>query len=207
MIVTLIFLDESGDTGFQFQSGSSRYFVVVMVIFEQPVDAERVNAAIAALREELRLPRRYEFRFSTGAKTRIREAFFKALLPYPFHYRALVVNKELFLARHGRDAEYKLFESIVVELFLSAREIRDAALFVDRITGGDFEWRLNIFLRQKMKARGLRPVRKFKHVDSKENSLIQVADMISGAVFHAYAREDDTYRRIIRSKEEILIEK
>ena len=50
-------MDESGDTGVKFGFGSSRYFVVVLVIFDVPAEAEKVNAAVDALREELRLPR------------------------------------------------------------------------------------------------------------------------------------------------------
>lgn len=207
MIVTLIFMDEAGDTGFKFDLGSSEYFVIVMVIFDHPIEAERLSAAIDALREELALPRTFEFHFSAGAKPRIREAFFQALRPFSFRYRGLVINKREYLKRHGPDAEDKLFETVVVELFQHGTEIQDAALYMDRITGGEFERRVNVYLRQKMRANGKRPVRKFKHVDSRENSLIQVADMICGATLRAYARQDHTFRKMIQNKEEFIIEK
>lgn len=101
MIVTLIFMDESGDTEFNFQIGASRYFAVVMVIFDSASEAERVIAALDALREELRLPPTYEFRFSTGSKTRFKEKFLQALLPYAFRYRAMLVDKHEFVKSVG----------------------------------------------------------------------------------------------------------
>lgn len=64
MIVTLIFMDEAGDTGFNFQGGSSRYFVVTIVIFDDPTQAGRVDDAINALRRKLRMAIDQEFRFS-----------------------------------------------------------------------------------------------------------------------------------------------
>lgn len=67
MIVTLIFMDEAGDTGFKFATGSSRYFVVVMVIFDDPDQAEQLDAAINGLREQLRMAKEREFRFCVGS--------------------------------------------------------------------------------------------------------------------------------------------
>ncbi len=207
MIVTLIFLDEAGDTGFRFEAGASRFFVVTMVIFDQPVHAEHANAAIAALREELELPSDYEFRFSTSSSNQIKQSFLRALRPLTFRYRALVVDKKRFLERYKNTAPDKLFEYVVIELFQAASEIRDAALYMDRVTGGEFEQRLNVAVRQNLKAKGLPPIRKFKHVDSRRNSLIQIADMTCGSIYRAYARGDPSFQKIIRVKQELLIEK
>lgn len=42
----LIFVDESGDTGFKFEKGSSRFFVLVLVIFDRPEDANTYRSII-----------------------------------------------------------------------------------------------------------------------------------------------------------------
>jgi hypothetical protein len=202
----LIFLDESGDTGFKFDAGSSHYFVVVMVIFDAPSEVERVNAAVIALRQKLHLPSDREFRFSVGSSTRVKSEFLQMLLPFGFRYRALVVDKRRFLQQHQSGPEERLFAYVVTELFRAGSGMQNATLFVDRITGGDFERKFNVYVRRQLSASGTRPIRRFKHASSRRNNLLQVADMICGAVYRAYARGDDTYRRIIRTKEEFVIE-
>ncbi len=202
----LIFLDESGTTSFKFGAGASRYFVVIMVIFDAPADAERVSAAVSALRQKLHLPSDYEFRFSTGSSERVKNEFLQMLLPYNFRYRAIVVDKRQFWQRHRQQAGERLFDYVVAQLLQSAGGIQNATVFVDQIAVGEFARRFNVYVRQQLRASGAQPIRKFKHVDSRRNNLIQVADMVCGAVYRAYARGDDTYWRVIRAKEEIVVE-
>ena len=45
----LIFLDESGDAGFKFGQGSSSHFVIALVIFDSPLDAEETALHIKRL--------------------------------------------------------------------------------------------------------------------------------------------------------------
>ena len=48
----LIFIDDSGDPGFKFDRGSSGYFIIAMVVFDDESEAERVAAAIKKLKSE-----------------------------------------------------------------------------------------------------------------------------------------------------------
>jgi hypothetical protein len=57
-----IFLDESGDAGFKFNQGSSEHFVVALVIFDDPLDAEEIAHSIKRLRTQLKVHERFEFR-------------------------------------------------------------------------------------------------------------------------------------------------
>ena len=52
----LVFIDESGDTGRKLDKGSSRYFVIVLITFEDNDEALACDQRIALLRKELRLP-------------------------------------------------------------------------------------------------------------------------------------------------------
>ena len=45
-----------------------------------------------------------------------------------------------------------------------------------------------------------RIVREVRFEDSRQNVLIQLADMITGSIYRAHAHGDDTYRKIIASK-------
>lgn len=74
----LAFVDEAGDTGLKLDKGSSRYFIVTLVIFEEHEEAEAADTRITLLRRELGLPPDFEFHF-TETPERIKEAFFEAI--------------------------------------------------------------------------------------------------------------------------------
>lgn len=205
MIVTLIFLDEAGDTGFQFKDGASHYFVVTIVIFDDPAQAARASEAINELRRKLHMPATREFRFSTGSSNHVKIEFLRTLLPYSFRYRSLVVDKASFQDTHPHRPEQQLFENVVLHLFRTG-EFENATLVMDRIVGGSFEERLYVALRQYLKKSGKKPIRKFKNIESRQDNLLQLADMICGAVYRSYAREQDEFRDIIQTKEELVIE-
>ena len=115
------------------------------------------------------------------------------------------MDKPEFLKKHPSNFEEQLLEQVVAQLF-QLRGIQNATLYVDQIAEEESARRFNVLVRRRLRASGQQPIRKFKHLDSRRNNLLQVADMICGAVFRSYAREDDTFRRIIRAKEESVIE-
>jgi hypothetical protein len=77
----LVFVDESGDPGLQLDHGSSRYFIVTIVLFEEDDEAESADQRINLLRRELRIASNFEFHFSEN-KAAIRTALLKAIEPY-----------------------------------------------------------------------------------------------------------------------------
>ena len=46
----LIFIDDSGDPGFKLDKGSSAFFVIALIIFDDELEAEKVALAIKELR-------------------------------------------------------------------------------------------------------------------------------------------------------------
>ena len=88
----LVFVDESGDTGLKFEQGSSTYFAVTLVIFEDDEEADRARQRMDMLRTELHLPPTYEFHFFRNSVD-IRRAFFRAIRGYDFQFFTLVVDK------------------------------------------------------------------------------------------------------------------
>ena len=56
----LIFIDESGDPGLKIDAGSSRYFVIALVGFENHEEASAVNDRISKLRREQGFPDNFE---------------------------------------------------------------------------------------------------------------------------------------------------
>lgn len=49
-------------------------------------------------------------------------------------------------------------------------------------------------------------INKIRQKRSKNETMIQIADMIAGSIFRKYERGDDQYYQVIKNREKILIE-
>src|SRR5581483_9126959 len=99
----LVFIDESGDTGLKVANGSSAYFVVALITFEDHDEATACDQRIELLKRELGLGSSDEFKFSKlpGKK---REAFFDAVAPYGFFYFGIAIQKAKL---YGKGFQFK----------------------------------------------------------------------------------------------------
>lgn len=202
----LVFLDDSGDPGFKVGKGSTPCFVIALVIFDDNLDAERCAVAIKGLRRGLGLGDGYEFRFS-GSSRATRVAFLSAVAKFPFRVRAIVMDKSRIYGeelRRSKDSFYRY--AIKTVLKYSFGKIRNARLKIDGHGDRDFRRELQSYLRRELPlARGSEEpiIRDLKVVDSRENVLIQLADMIAGTLRrHAEAEKDDAavYRALIQRR-------
>jgi hypothetical protein len=89
----LVFIDESGDSGLKIEKGSSKFFTVALVAFEDHEEAIACDQRISLLRRELGWKEGSEFHFNKNSKE-IRKSFLKAVLPYNFFYYGIVINKD-----------------------------------------------------------------------------------------------------------------
>ena len=72
----LVFIDESGDPGFNLDKGSSLVFVAAMVIFDDGRDAAITQTAIE--NSEARKYHKSEFKFNKCSNT-VRDKFFETI--------------------------------------------------------------------------------------------------------------------------------
>lgn len=196
----LVFVDEGGDTGLKLDQGSSPYFIVTLVVFEDNDEAEAAETRVLLLRRELGLPPEYEFHFSETPE-RVKAAFFDAILPYNFFYFSIVINKATLYGPGFRVKEsfYKYTSSLVFE---NAKQyLSDAIVVFDGSGSREFKRQLRAYMRRKMnEPGGIRRIRKIKVQDSKRNSLIQLADMVCGAVARSFKKKLGKRQHHFRSR-------
>src|SRR3989344_2820748 len=198
----LVFIDESGDTGLTIEKGATKYFIIVMVAFEDNDEASACNKRIDLLRRELRLSPDYEFHFHRNSD-RAREAFLRAVLPYQFFYYGIVINKEKLFGEGFKNKEsfYKYAASL---LFENAKEkLEHATIVIDESRPQLFKYQLASYLRKKINTTDRRHIHKVKMQDSKRNNLLQLADMIAGAVNKSLIDGEDNqkFRKVIKPRE------
>lgn len=200
----LVFVDESGDPGIKIQQGSSRHFVVALVIFQDHDEAQAADDRINLLRREMRLDPRFEFRFNK-CRRHFREQFLRADSPYEFFYYGIVINKDpAKLWGEGfkhKEPFYKYASSLVFE---NAKAFLDnAKVMIDGSGSKDFRKQLERYLKNRINDPGHRFIRNIKVQDSSKNNLLQLADMIAGAINRSLGTKADAkiYRKIVSHRE------
>lgn len=196
----LVFIDDSGDPGFKLDKGSTHFFVIAMVIFDDDLEAEKVAVAIKELRRELGFSDLAEFRFfKTRHEVRVR--FFEKIRGFDFRVRYLLVDKTIIRSpqlKQDKNSFYAYF--IKTALKNSGGTISDAKIKIDG--SGDRVFRKNFltYLRRELNSDNCCIIRQCKLVDSKSNVLIQMADMVAGCINRAQQKDkkvNDEYYKII----------
>ncbi|PKM14947.1 MAG: DUF3800 domain-containing protein [Gammaproteobacteria bacterium HGW-Gammaproteobacteria-2] len=167
----MVLIDESGDAGFKLVRGSSSHFVVAMVVFDDFGEAERTSTAIADLRTALRI--RTEFKFSKSHDD-IKDAFFDCVCRHRFSVRALVVDKSVIYSDSLRERK---------DLFYNYFVLQGARIKIDGSGDRHFKNELNSYLRQQLHAGQVKSIR---FAESHRDNLIQLADMVAGAILRSY---------------------
>jgi Protein of unknown function (DUF3800) len=200
-------MDESGDSGFKFDCGSSRYFVITAVIFAENFSADACDRSIDCLRQKLGFVSRREFHFSE-CPDKIREEFFRCVAAEDFLYHAFVINKQCLYpgANNFRDGKsfYQFAVSIVCE---NARSLlQDAKIVIDKNGDRAFKRELESRMKKQMvDGNGNCLIRKVAMEASHSNNLVQLADMVCGAVARSFNTNDDAqkdrFRKLIKRRE------
>ncbi|MBI4668490.1 MAG: DUF3800 domain-containing protein [Elusimicrobia bacterium] len=197
----LVYVDESGDAGLKISQGSSPYFVVALIVFDDHEETQAVEQRIQLLRHELQLHPRFEFKFNKCSRE-LRLAFLRAVAPCSFFYYGIVIDKS-GLYGEGFGVKESFYKYVTQLVFLNAREhLENAKVYLDAIGDRPFRKQINNYLKKKIN-------RKKKHIEqvgflnSANSSLIQVADMVAGAINRSRSDKADAeqYIKVIRHRE------
>lgn len=196
-----VYVDESGDAGLKLAQGSSSHFVVVLVVFDDEEECPLIEQRLSLLRRELNLHPNYEFKFNKCRKD-LRIAFLRAIAPYNFFYYAIVIDKA---GLYGEGFKYKepFYKYVTQLVFLNAREHLDrASIYIDASGEREFRRQLNSYLKRKVNSERLH-IKQVAFLNSANSSLIQVADMVAGAVNRSQSQKPDAeeYIREIRHRQ------
>jgi len=196
----LIFIDDSGDAGFKLDKGSSRFFVISAVIFDDNLEAEKTAVAIKQFRRDAGFSDRVEFKFNKSRR-KIREGFLETVSVFNFRIRSLIIDKSLILSEELRNNR-ESFYSYAIKMLLkySNATISEASIKIDGSGDRIFRRTFLSYLRKHLNTKEAKIIKKCKLVNSKNNVLIQLADMVAGSMRRSYDEEktdNGVYKNII----------
>lgn len=196
----LVFIDDSGDSGFKVGKGSTPFFVIAMVIFDDELEAEKIAVVIKQLKRDLKFSNDTEFRFfKTRNENKIR--FLETVNPFEFKIRYLVVDKSIIKSPELKSKKDKFYSYFIKEVLkYSGGDINDAKIRIDGSGDRNFRRSFLGYLRREINTSQRKIIKNCKLIDSKSNVLIQMADMIAGSInrFYSDKYNGQKYKQIIK---------
>ncbi len=200
----LVFIDDSGDPGFKLDKGSSRHFVIACVVFDDNLDAEETALKIKRLRRSLGWRDDHEFKFNKANK-RIRLAFLDEVKGCNFRIRAIVADKSVIRSHELRSNKNKFYNYMIKEVLAKSEgSISDGRIRLDGHEDRAYKKAAVTYFRQQANPRG-GVIKDLKFVNSKNDNLVQLADMVAGAILRttqADKTDSEEYLKILQKRVE-----
>jgi len=201
----LVFIDESGDPGLKIEKGSSRFFTISLVIFEDNDEALACDQRMTLLKRELGWKENSEFHFKRNSD-RVRRAFLKAVAPYNFFYYGIVINKNpKKLWGEGFRSKSSFYKYACSLVFQNAKDkLENSTVVIDKSGNLDFRRQLAKYLRRRVNKEDKKSIKRLKMQRSRGNNLLQLADYIAGVINRSVQNRKkfaEGYRRIIAHRE------
>lgn len=189
--------DEAGDVSLNFEKGASRFFVPVLISTQVPDD---LRDMLADLRQALVMRPTHEFKFHKMASAEIRVQVFSALAHAKFDAWALIADKTRLPKIFENTDGLTIYTHFITELLsiIPVELQKDATLILDEF-GSTPDFRTE--LRRAMIQRHM--PRLFKRIiirPSNRESLIQIADLIAGAIMRRDMQNDSEAFDMIEKK-------
>ena len=194
--------DEAGDVSFKFEKGASQYFVVTVIATKSPDD---LRDLLADIRQKAHLPQGFDFHFNSLASAKLRNLLFSSLANANFEAWAIVVDKS------NLPDTFKLMSGLDVYLYFVSELIRQIP--TEKRSGGilildefGYPQQTKDELKRIMKAREIsHNFRRISIRRSQSESLIQVADLVAGAILRRDSRkQSDAYDDIERKIRKVI---
>ncbi len=176
-----VFIDESGDPGI---NSNNSLFVLASIKFITSNDAKKTDEAIENLKNNLSY-NNFEFHFSKNSDF-LKEQFFNNVTSSRFIINAVVVDKALIRNRFLK-TEPRKFYNYFLRILLERTKLNDAKIVID----GRGQPAMKRSLKKYLNKHTSNQIRALMMEDSKKDNLLQLADMIAGAIARAHTQRSN----------------
>lgn len=176
-----IYIDDSGDTGFKTDQGSSTHFVLAACVFSETEEIEKLSSVMnqCVIDHKARFK---EYKYAKLKNRRIADALFAAIQDIDFSIRILLVDKSQIRSPRLRNNSAE-FRTEMHKQFLTHFHgtILSSKVFIDGRDGIAAGMKESRFYKQCADSVALGSVSEVRFVDSEKSRPIQLADMIAGS--------------------------
>ena len=192
-----VFIDDSGDPGFKFDKGSSRFFVIACCVFETAEAAELTSERFRSMLRQFLSRDKAEFKFSRSRQD-IHRLLLAELVGLPFHIHAVLIDKRAMVPHLGDRGPGDLYRSAIART-LSSVQYSPSGLVVFLDGRGDKSYiqGTRVLFSQQLSRHGDNRIRKLRSIDSRSSPLIQLADLFAGTIRRSADESDGLYRRLL----------
>jgi hypothetical protein len=179
-----IFIDDAGDPGLK-ESSTSRLVIAAVIIIERE-NLSELNAAINGFRAGLGWNELDEFKFSSTNKRVIKELL-KHLSRFDFKSYAVYIDKAKIPKSAQFSSSETLYNYAIKELLLKLK-LYEPNIVIDGVADKKPAQRTRTYLRKALRQNDVTKC-KISFVDSRKNSMVQLADIVVGSIARSF---DDT---------------
>ena len=197
----LIFVDDSGDPGFKLGKGSSRFFVIAAILFEDELDAEEASLVLRRFKKELGWAKKREFKHNKTSDE-LRSKFFSAIRLLNFNVSIIVLDKaRINIPQASSSASMFYNNTILSAIKPFFGRLTNAKIYVDGESGNNYRRNVKTYLRKNIQ-KG--KINNLIYRDSNAEILIQLADMIAGTARKAAEGDIKAKRTLAKIKKKTI---
>lgn len=203
-----IFLDESGDLGFDVREGASNFFIITLLIIPDYQNTKAIEAGVArTLRRKVHAKKRTRGTVTElkGSRTAIgvKQYFFKQLAKCRFGLYCVAVDKQKVKEhmRYDKNRFYNFIARFIIDQIPLDEVESVLVLTVDRTRGEDERREFDDYLVTHIRGRiPLNIPIRIDHLTSHESKGIQTVDVFSWGFFRKYERGDMEWYNCFKDK-------
>lgn len=206
-----IFLDESGDLGFDFSKAkTSRYFVITLLVCNNKAIQDGFRRAVERTLKNKLNHRKNKTRLvqelkGTGTTLEVKQYFYRQLPESGWHVYSVTLNKarvaDHLRDRVGKKKLYNFLSRFILEKVKFPESTSQVSLVVDRCKNREEIKDFNQYLLNQLEA--LLPLNTRLDIDhqaSHESAGLQAVDLFCWGVARKHGATDGEWYRIFRSK-------
>ena len=191
MIKQYVAIDASGDAGLR--NSDTKQLVIAAVITDSEEKTMLLEEAINSFRRDLGWVDLHEFKFSKTEKSVIVDLINHVK---GFEYRAYVVvlHKTQRDTKSTPKGKIPVYNQVMKELLIKVSK-NNQLVTIDGKSGKLYDKQVRAYLRQTLREKGIMDSH-IRFVDSRSNPLVQLADIIAGAVARSYKDKTDSQKYV-----------
>lgn len=199
-----LYLDESGDLGFDFfgKKPSNYFTVTVMAVYGYENNRRLIKGTKKTIRRYLAAQSRNELKGSKDSLI-LKEYFYDQIKEIPFSVYAVTLNKKHVYDKLIKEKSrvYNYMAKMVLQAIPLDKATNRVILVVDRSKSKKEIVDFNNYIVSKLSSMiGPSVPLNIQHHNSTENLGLQAVDLFSWGIFRSYERGDDVWKEVFKSK-------